>query len=86
MAGTAAVLWDETGPRSGRCSGNVTTWAPDRGDPDYQVISPTNQVISPNSHFYWSLMAGAHSALTCPDAWERALRFSEDATSARVSP
>jgi hypothetical protein len=52
-------------PRSGRCSGNVTTWAPDRVDPDYQVISPTNQVISPNSHFYWSPMAGARSALTC---------------------
>jgi hypothetical protein len=29
-------------------------------------------------------MAGARSALTCPDVEERTLRFSEDATSARV--
>jgi hypothetical protein len=86
MAGTPAALMDETGPRSERCSGNVTTGAPDRVDPDYQVILPTNQVISPSSHFYWSPMAGARSALTCPDVGERALCFSEDATSARVSP
>ena len=64
IAGTPAAPMGLNGAAFGGCSGNMTTWAADRVDPDYQVILPTNQVISPDRHFYWSLMAGEPSALT----------------------